>query len=340
MTMVLAKLQKQLCNLLQDGLPICRRPYAEIAKSLNSDEQTVLQSVRQLRDMQIIRRIGAMINYRALGRVSTLVAAHIAQENLQEVVEAVNALAGVSHNYLRDHYYNLWFTLQAHSQREIKVLLAGISKRFGTEFYSLPARRAFKLDVRFNAGRNGRLVKCRKASLSGNSSRFLKPVRDGLRQDKAIKLTNDEKYIISKLQCNFKYVAQPFDFLCSERLKIDDVLKIIERLVDKGVIRRIAAIVDHRRLGFVANVLFAAKVKDEQIERVGKKLACLGMVSHCYHRKTFESWPYNLLAMMHNRNVRQLRQAINNFTKTENITSFELLPTIVELKRQPVRQDF
>lgn len=315
-------LQKKLCNLLQEGLPICRRPYAELAKSLNSDEKTVLRSVRQLRDIRIVRRTGAMINYQALGRVSTLVAAHIAQENLQKVVEAVNALAGVSHNYLRDHYYNLWFTLQAGSYREINVLLSDLSKRFGIKFYNLPAKRAFKLDVRFNAGRNGRLVK--------NSSRFLK--------DKAIKLTNDEKYIISKLQCNLKCVAQPFDFLCNEKLKIDDVLKIIKDLMSKGIIRRIAAVVDHRKLGFGANVLFAAKVKDEQIERVGKKLACLAMVSHCYHRKTFESWPYNLLAMMHNRNVRQLRQAINNFTKAENITSFELLPTIAELKRQPVRQ--
>jgi len=315
-------LQKKLCNLLQDGLPICRRPYAEIAKSLNSDEQTVLQSVRRLRDMQIIRRMGAMINYRSLGRVSTLVAAHIAQENLREVVEAVNALAGVSHNYLRDHYYNLWFTFQAGSYREIKVLLSDLSKRFGIKFYSLPAKRAFKLDVRFNNERNGRLVK--------NACDIPK--------NKVVKLTCDEKYVISKLRGNLKCVAQPFDFLCSERLKIGDVLKIIKRLIDKGVIRRIAAIVNHRRLGFVANVLFAAKVKDEQIERVGKKLASLAMVSHCYHRKTFECWPYNLLAMMHNRNVRQLRQAINNFTKTENITSFELLPTIVELKRQPVRQ--
>jgi len=321
-------LQKKLCNLLQDGLPICRRPYAELAKSLNSDEKTVLRSVRQLRDMQIIRRTGALINYRVLGRVSTLVAAHIAQENLREVVEAVNSLAGVSHNYLRDHHYNLWFTLQADSQREIKVLLARLSKRFRTEFYSLSARRAFKLDVRFDAGRNG-------PDFIGvkNSS----PDLSGLK-DKAIKLTNDEKYIISKLQCNLKCVAQPFDFLCNENLKIDDVLKIIKRLIDKGVIRRIAAIVNHRRLGFVANVLFAAKVKDEQIERVGKKLASLAMVSHCYHRKTFECWPYNLLAMMHNRNVRQLRQAVTNFTKTESIASFELLPTIAELKRQPVRQ--
>jgi DNA-binding Lrp family transcriptional regulator len=328
----LTKLQKKLCDSLQDGLPICRRPYAEIAKSLNSSERMVLQSVGRLRDMQIIRRIGALINYNALGKTGTLVTAHIAQENLRGVVEAVNSLAGVSHNYLRDHYYNLWFTLQAGSYREIKVLLADLSKRFGIKFYSLPAKRAFKLDVRFCSKRNGRLP--------GNGN--------NIPRDKVVKLTCDEKYIILKLQGNLKCVAQPFNFLCrkaslsgcSENLRIEDVLKIIKNLISKGVIRRIAAIVDHHRLGFVANVLFAAEVKSERIERVGRKLARLGMVSHCYRRKTFEGWPYSLLAMMHSQSMRQLRQVVNNFTKTENITSFELLPTIVELKRQPVRQDF
>jgi DNA-binding Lrp family transcriptional regulator len=320
----LTKLQKKLCDSLQDGLPICRRPYAEIAKSLNSSEQTVLQSVKCLRDMQIIRRIGALINYNALGKTGTLVTAHIAQENLRGVVEAVNSLAGVSHNYLRDHYYNLWFTLQADSHREIKVLLSDLSRRFGIKFYSLPAERAFKLDVRFDTERNGRLVK--------NACDIPK--------NKVVKLTCDEKYIILKLQGNLKCVAQPFNFLCSESFKIDDVLNIIKNLISKGVIRRIAAIVDHHRLGFVANVLFAAEVKSERIERVGRKLARLGMVSHCYRRKTFEGWPYSLLAMMHSQSMRQLRQVVNNFTKTENITLFELLPTVAELKKQPVNHQF
>ncbi len=102
MTLLLTKLQKQLCNALQNGLPICARPFAEIAKGLDSSEEEVLEQTHRLKNAGIIRRIGALLNYRALGMTSTLVAAHVPQENIQEVADAVNSLENVSHNYLRD----------------------------------------------------------------------------------------------------------------------------------------------------------------------------------------------------------------------------------------------
>ena len=101
MSVQLTPLQKRLCNILQEGLPVCPRPFAEIAKVLDSSEEIILRQIRELKKQGVIRRLGAMINYRALGRVSTFVTAHVPQEDLQEVAEAVNKLAGVSHNYLR-----------------------------------------------------------------------------------------------------------------------------------------------------------------------------------------------------------------------------------------------
>ena len=121
MSLNLTRLQKQLCNMLQEGLPICSRPFAEIAKSLNSNEKKVLQEINRLKINGTIRRICALVNYRALGRISTLVAAHVPEPNLQEIVEAVNSLENVSHNYLREHYYNLWFTLQGQTTEEIEL---------------------------------------------------------------------------------------------------------------------------------------------------------------------------------------------------------------------------
>ena len=105
--------------MLQQGLPICSRPFADLAEFLNSDEETVLREVEELKRAGVIRRVCALINYRALGRTSTLVAAHIGQENLQAVVEAVNFLESVSHNYLRNHYYNLWLNKQKKTQLKI-----------------------------------------------------------------------------------------------------------------------------------------------------------------------------------------------------------------------------
>jgi DNA-binding Lrp family transcriptional regulator len=136
---------------LQEGLPMCRKPYDDLAKYLNNNEETILQETEELKETGVIRRICALINRRALGMVSTLVAAHIPQESLQEVAEAVNSLENVSHNYLRQHHYNLWFTLQAESAKQIEVTVSNLSERFGIDFYSLSVKRVFKLDVRFDA---------------------------------------------------------------------------------------------------------------------------------------------------------------------------------------------
>ena len=323
MSVRLTKLQKQLCNALQEGLPICSRPFEDLAKFLDSDERKVLREIEELKRAGVIRRICALINYRALGRTSTLVAAHIPQENLQEVTEAVNSLRDVSHNYLRKHYYNLWFTLQAESLEQIEVTLSNLSGRLGIDFYSLPVKRAFKLDVRFDT--EGQLL-----------SQDVELASEG----EIVELDENQKRILSKLQDELDVIAEPFDFLCSEVLERQEVLRIIAELIDKGVIRRIAAVLDHRKLGFVANVLFACKVPQDKIVEAGKRLARFGIVSHCYERKTFRDWPYNLFAMMHGRSMGEIQHVINKFVEAEKIDSFELLPTAAELKKRPVKHQF
>ncbi len=322
--MRLTKFQKQLCNVLQDGLGICSKPFDDLAKFLNSDEKVVLQEIEQLKKAGIIRRISALINYPALGMTSTLVAAHIPEENLQEVVEAVNALENVSHNYLRKHYYNLWFTLQAESPAEIEVMLSELSERFGIDFRSLPVEYVFKLDVRFD---------------TESREQLFGDVGDVPKRGN-VELDEGERLILSKLQDEIEVTERPFHFLRGEELETEEVLRIIQRLIDKGVIRRIAAVVDHRKLGFVANVLFCCEVGPERVLSAGKRLARFGIVSHCYERKTFENWPYNLFAMMHARSMGEIQRAINKFIEAEKIDSFELLPTAAELKKQPVKHRF
>ena len=165
----LTEQQKQLCNLLQQGLPVCPEPFGEIARSLNTDESAVLREVEMLRASGVIRRLGAIINYRALGMTSTLVAAHIPQPNLQKVVEAVNALENVSHNYLRRHHYNLWFTLLADSAEQIDgrfrnfqlVLMSIFTACRQSEYLSLmPALMPGEM-----SGRSGVLKNCRQKKM-------------------------------------------------------------------------------------------------------------------------------------------------------------------------------
>ncbi len=318
----MTKFQKQLCNALQNGLPICWRPFAETAQSLCSDEAKVLQQTKQLKDLGLIRRISAIVNHRALGLTSTLIAAHVPEQNLPEVVEAVNSLDGVSHNYSRHHHYNLWFTLQAKTPEQIRDTVLNIGGRFGVDFHNLPVKRVFKLDVKFDA--------------TGQGQALLQQIQK-TPEAEPVELDENEKLILSKLQNNLELIEEPFAFLCDEGLANENVLKIIAELIVKGVIRRIAAVVDYRKLGFVANVLFVGEVPQERIVSAGKRLARFAVVSHCYERETFEGWPYNLFAMMHSQSMGQIQHVINKFTEAEQIKSFQLLPTAAEFKKQPVR---
>jgi DNA-binding Lrp family transcriptional regulator len=330
MNLHLTKLQKRLCNALQDGLPVCPRPFAELAKPLDTDEETVLRQTGKLKDVGVIQRISALMDYRALGRTGTLAAAHIPQANLKDVTEAVNALGNVSHNYLREHYYNLWFTLQAATEEEIKTTLSNLSSRFGIEFHSLPVMQVFKLNVRFDA------ENCEKVK----SNHGLHKLRGKISHERATTLTTSQKLILSKLQDGLEVTTRPFDFLCGEGLSIEDALSIVQQLTDAGLIRRIAAVVDHRRLGFVANILFVCKVGQDKIVEAGRSLAAVETVSHCYQRGTFEGWPYNLFAMLHGRSIDRIQEQIDEFVRVRQIDSFELLPTAAELKKQPVKYRF
>ncbi len=324
MSVHLTKLQRQLCNELQKGLSVRLRPFDDLARFLGSDEETILRQIAQLKKDGLIRRISALINHRALGKTSTLAAVSVPQENLQEVTQAVNSLEGVSHNYLRKHHYNLWFTLQGQSAEEIALTLSNLSGRFGIEFHSLPITHVFKLDVRFDAE---------------DQSPLIEESVDVPKSEK-VQLSESETRILSKLQQNLQVTAKPFETLSGEGFGAKEVSQIIQALIDKGVIRRIAAVIDHRKLGFVHNVLFVSEATEGRVVEAGGRLARFRMVSHCYERKTFEGWPYNLFAMMHAKRMGDIQRVIDKFVEAEGIESFELLPTVEELKKRPVKHTF
>jgi len=313
----LSAFDKRLCNELQMGLPIVERPFAIIARILKSNETEVLKRTRALIKLGVIRRLGVSINWRAIGKAGTLVAAHIEQEDLKKVISAVNKLKGVSHNYLREHHYNLWFTLRADSQKNLETILKKLSKRFGADFNSLPVVRVFKSDARFDAASNGKrlLTGCRTLN---NECRSLCVI---------------DKQILAGLQGGLKVVKRPFNFLGKDAFENYDSLLHIAEMIHSGVINRLGAMVNHNKLGFTANAIFACEAKKSRVIEIGEKLAAMGIVSHCYERKKFKGWPYNIFAMMHGSNMGDIRKAIDGFVKKEGIDSFAILPTAEKLKK-------
>ncbi len=307
----LSAFDKRLCNALQIGLPLDERPFSIIARNLKSTENQVIRRTRALLKNHVIRRLGVTINWRAIGKVSTLVTAHIEQKDLKKVISAVNKLQGVSHNYLRDHYYNLWFTLRADSQKEMDSTLKKISKQFGIEFHSLPVERTFKLDARFDATSDGKKL------LQENRKQNFNNV-------KTINLNQADLMILKKLQKGLKPVQKPSSDL--------DISKI-NNMIESGVISRIGAVVNHNIIGFTANAMLACNVNKSRIETTGKKLASLQNVSHCYKRRPFNGFPFNLFAMMHGSSMTKINSQINSFVRTHKISSFVVLFTLKTLKK-------
>ena len=142
---------RALLNSVQSGLPVCARPFAEIGRQLGMTEDEVCARLARLRDAGVIRRIGAVFDSRRLGYTTCLVAARVPAARLEEVAAAINRYPGVTHNYVRTHAYNLWFTLGASSPEMFERILARIRGETGiADLRLLPATRVFQSRVRFH----------------------------------------------------------------------------------------------------------------------------------------------------------------------------------------------
>lgn len=134
---------------LQTALPLCPQPYARLAEELGLSEKEVLARLQALKDNGLIRRVGANFNSRALGWHSTLCAASVPEEHLEDFSQEVNKLPGVTHNYLRQHKYNVWFTLIGQNWKKVEQEIERISEITGIKILNLPAKKIFKLKVKF-----------------------------------------------------------------------------------------------------------------------------------------------------------------------------------------------
>lgn len=141
---------RAIINEIQSDFPITGRPYLAVGRKLGVSESDVLARVDRLKREGVIRRIGGNFNSRKLGFTSTLCAARVPEEKLDRFVEVVNRYPGVTHNYLRNNPYNVWFTFIAPSMKTIEGALEAISRETGVEdICNLPAVRMFKIKVDF-----------------------------------------------------------------------------------------------------------------------------------------------------------------------------------------------
>lgn len=148
--MTLDDLDRELLERVQAAFPIEARPFQALAEQVGSTEEDVLARIQRLQSQGVIRQLGPVFDLKRLDHISTLCVARVAPEHVEAVAALVNGFSEVTHNYLREHVYNLWFTVIAPSEERIEAILQIIRAADGVEdVVSLPAERTFKIDVRF-----------------------------------------------------------------------------------------------------------------------------------------------------------------------------------------------
>ncbi len=147
----LTEADRQLLSAMQQGFAPVLRPFQEIAERLGVTEEKVIADLRRLKEKGIIRRLGAIIDSRKIGYTGTLCAMQVPAERIPEVAGVINAFPEITHNYVREHEYNIWFTILAPSTARIDKILKRIQEQTGiTNMLNLSATRIFKIRVNFD----------------------------------------------------------------------------------------------------------------------------------------------------------------------------------------------
>jgi siroheme decarboxylase len=283
---------KRLMNLLQSSFPLDPEPFALVASEADLALDDVLARTRRLLDQRIIREITPIFDTRALGYESMLVAAKVDAEHPQRAAAAVNAHPGVSHNYLRTHDFNLWFTIAVPPDSALGMngTLEALMRETGAvSMRQLPTLTLFKINMN---------LEMEKGTDALASTVEAAPPRELERQP------YDERDIatIQAMQGPMEAVERPYDVAAASLgISTDELLERLRSMVDRKLLRRVAAILFHRRAGFSANGMGVWKVPEGEILETGRRMASFRGISHCYQRPTYEDWPYSVFTMAHGR---------------------------------------
>ena len=306
----MTELEQRLLSVIQDAFPLEERPYKVLAEKLGSDEQTVFDAVENLRRSGIVRRIGGIYDSHRLGFISRLCAGKVT--DLEKFASAVNAILAITHNYVRSHEYNVWFTAIAQSEDEIRKIVDGLRAATGLhDVHILTATKKFKINTVMGGvgAPNPERTECNDAKQSPTG------------------VLSDSDRARIRIACeDIPHTLTPFtDWNVSlEELRED--------LAQKRM-RRFGAILRHQDAGFAHNAMVCYNVPAD----AGTVLAQKPYISHCYERPAFEGFPYTLYAMMHAQSAEELDSFIKDAATSIGNPEYVVLYSVRELKKTSFR---
>jgi siroheme decarboxylase len=325
----LDELDRKLLNLLQGSFLIAARPYAHVAELAGLSEQEVLDRTKRLLDARIIREITPIFDTRVLGYSSMLVAARVDSENPWRAAKIINSHPGVSHNYLRDHDFNLWFTIatEPDSPLGLEGTLEVLERLTGAESVrQLPTLRLFKIRMDLEMEKGTETL----AAAAAEALDYEEP--------EAIELSELDYAVIRATQGPMEVVPAPFDAAATELgITQDALFEHLESMRERRALRRVAAILFHRRAGFSANGMGVWRVPEERILELGPRMASFRGISHCYQRPTYADWPYSVFTMAHGRSKEECDAILDSIAEDTGIEDRRTLYSSTEFKKVRLR---
>jgi DNA-binding Lrp family transcriptional regulator len=317
-------IDKRLLNLMQGSFPIAPRPYEHVAGLAEISEDEVMRRVQRLLDGRIVRQVTPIFDTRVLGYSSMLVAAKVDPENPHRAAKVVNSHPGVSHNYLRNHDFNMWFTIATEPDSKLGLdgTLDVLQELTGAEsIRQLPTIKLFKIrmDLEMEKGTKDLAA--------------MGVAQDPIEPD-SIEPTELDVAVIRALQGDMPVIPEPYAPAAAEvGISQDELLAQLESMRERKALRRVAAILYHRRAGFSANGMGVWAVPEERIMEVAPLMASFRGISHCYQRPTYEDWHYSVFTMAHGRSKEECDAILDSIAEESGIEDRRTLYSSTEFKK-------
>ncbi len=318
-------LDMELLNEIQWTFPLVSRPFDVMASKFHVTPDVVKGRLVRLKTTGVLRQLSAIFDTRRLGYTSSLVAMDVEPDLLDHVALQINRHPGVSHNYERDHEFNLWFTMAVPPGSDLEGEISKFSVLRGIRRVRiLPTLRLFKIGVKLD------MVEDKKHEVAPTEARReIKNVR--------FEPTERDKEFIRELQKDMRIVDEPFAE-AARNLNVgeDELFSMMRYYEEIGVMRRFAAILRHRQAGFTANGMIVWRVPADRIAEVGAKLGAFPQVSHCYERPTYDDWPYNVFSMIHCKTQKEARGMARTIQGQIGVDEYRILFSLREFKKTRV----
>lgn len=330
------KKEERIINRIQQDIPLVSKPFGVIAGELGLDEREVLETIRSLKERRIVRNISAIFNAHRLGYHSSLIAFSVPEKRVTAAAEIINGHPGVSHNYLRNHDFNMWFTLSAESAELLTRTAATLARMCGAaDHLILRNETLYKIGFMLKMGDDA------DDDDDDASEETSCAVRHISHNDSSDEVTDEMRRAVLLLQTDLPIESRPFHMIGMKYgggMSGDDLISAGLDLKRRDVMRRYAAVLKHYNAGYTANAMTAWKFDDAHREEdVMHIFSSHPGISHLYTRTLYPGrWDYPLFAMIHARTDDELRKIIGDLEAQSGIRDYLVLKSLKEFKKKRV----